>query len=83
MTSQKGFTIKEAADSLGIKYGTAKTIMRIFKMKGSVDRVVKSDKLFKYHLNTEGKVIKEVNEDYVGFGEQSINLLDDRYLTTT
>jgi transposase len=37
-----GFTVKEAAAELNIKYGTAKTIIRVFKTTGRVDRIVKS-----------------------------------------
>jgi hypothetical protein len=38
----------------GVKYGTAKTIMRVFKMTGRVNRMIKSANKFSYKLGEDG-----------------------------
>ena len=60
----EGFTIKEASSISGIKYGTAKTIMRVFKMTGRVNRMIKSTNKFTYKLGSDGKIVKEIEEDF-------------------
>jgi hypothetical protein len=57
-----------------MKYGTAKTIMRVFKMRGTVDRIVKSGNIFKYSLDSNGNIIKELNEDFRGLNNQYISI---------
>ena len=61
-----GLTIKEAAVVLQIKYGTAKTIMRVFKTTGRIDRIVKSGHLFRFDMDDSGLIKKEINECFFG-----------------
>ena len=57
-----GLSIKEAAEILGIKYGTAKTIMRIYRIKGTIDRTAKGENPYRYYIDIDGNVIKDTIE---------------------
>lgn len=59
-----GLSIKEAATAQNIKYGTAKTILRVFKTTGRVDRAIKSDHRFKFDMDENGNILKEANEAF-------------------
>jgi hypothetical protein len=51
---KEGLTVKEAAIELNINYGTAKTIIRVFKTTGRIDRVIKNGQLYRFNMDSSG-----------------------------
>jgi hypothetical protein len=54
--------IKRAAESIGIKYGTAKTLMNIFRKTGRFERSVKVKNTYRYRMSKQGKIRR--NKDH-------------------
>ena len=62
LVKDKGYSIKDAAQTLNLNYSTAKTIIQVYRKTGRIDKVDRNQEISQQLHNANKQLSKEISQ---------------------